>query len=196
MRPLYYNKEIQRPSNVETATTIPMTDELERAYYIGLHPLANDERVIKVDGVHTRQRVALDIDGNKYTHYLATPDAGLVYQPDLDKIDADALLKAEVSAKVARDKALDELTIENNTVFYDANNKAIGNMSAVVSLANWKFNQSLLVTNNHVDSYQLIYKDTLVTWKGADNAPHTVMIESICEALETSMTNVSTILGL
>lgn len=109
--------------------------------------------------------------------------------------DEQALL-FESEVKQARDKALDELTVENNTVFYDANGKAIGNMSAVVALASWKFNQSLLVTNSYVDSYQLIYKDTSVTWKGADNAPHTVMVESICEALETSMTNVSIILGL
>ena len=102
----------------------------------------------------------------------------------------------EQLAKEAKTKALDELVITHNTVAYDANGRAIGNMSAVMGVANFKYNQAIALGTPAVDAYQLIYKDTKIWWKGADNQPHEVMIESVCEALEKSMTEVAVILGL
>lgn len=106
-------------------------------------------------------------------------------------INQEAELVGDKAIKVA---GLDGLTITHNTVFYDADNKSIGNMSAVVALAGWKFNQALANGFTVVEAYQIVYKDTTVNWKGADNLVHTVQAESICETLEVSMIEVATIL--
>lgn len=98
--------------------------------------------------------------------------------------------------KVTRNKTLDKLVVTANTVAYDANGKAIGNMASVVSLANWKFNQGLATGNSADVTYQAIYKDTTVVWKGADNVLHTVMVESVCEALEVSMIEVANLVAV
>lgn len=100
------------------------------------------------------------------------------------------------STKQAKIKSLDELIITHNTVAYDAHGRAIGNMSAVVGIANFKYNQLLAQDVLAADAYQWIYKDTKIWWKGADDKPHEVMIESVCEALELSMNGISKILGL
>lgn len=103
-------------------------------------------------------------------------------------------ITADKDAKITR---LKNLVVTVNTVFYNADGNSIGNMGAVVSLANFKYNQAVALTGaTPTQAYQVIYKDTKVTWKGADNKPHDVMIESVCEALEKSMTSVATEIGV
>jgi len=121
-------------------------------------------------------------------------------------------------AKDARTKELDELVITHNTVAYDANGKAIGNMSAVMGVANFKALSAMYdISRDMIDedsdnyigtehvmygycmmvvvTYEAVYKSK-IGWKGADNEAHEVQIESVCEALEKSMLGVSDILGL
>jgi len=98
--------------------------------------------------------------------------------------------------KAEKESTLEKLTITTNTVMYDANGKAIGNMSAVVNVANWKYNQAVARGYEPLEAYTAIYKNTKVDWIGADNKTHTVAVESICEALEASMLEVATVLGV
>lgn len=100
------------------------------------------------------------------------------------------------TANYVKNKALDELVITHNTVAYDAHGRAIGNMSAVMGVANFKYNQAVSQGMSPVSAYQMIYKDTKIFWKGADDKPHEVMIESVCEALEKSMLEVANIIGV
>ncbi len=90
---------------------------------------------------------------------------------------------------------------------YDANGKAIGNMAAVMGIANFKYNQLVSlgvlddVTGDYVpmtplETYTFVYKTSKIWWKGADDNPHEVMIESVCEALEKSMLEVASIIGV
>jgi len=123
-------------------------------------------------------------------------DANGFYAKDEAKLQEKADKKVVEQAKVDKDKALDELVITHNTVAYDANGKAIGNMSAVMGVANFKYNQMLASDFLPSDAYQAIYKETKIWWRGADDKAHEVMIESVCEALELSMLGVSDILGL
>jgi len=99
-------------------------------------------------------------------------------------------------SKSNRDIAMQNIVITHNTVAYDANNKAIGNMSAVIGIANFKYNQLLAQDVLPSDAYSIIYKETKIFWKGADNKPHEIMIESVCEALEMSMLEVAKIIGV
>ena len=101
------------------------------------------------------------------------------------------------ATKRAKEKKLDDLIVSVNTVFYNSNGKSIGNMGAVVALANFKYNQAIALAGaTPAEAYQAIYKDTKITWKGADNKGHNVAVESICEALEKSMQGVATVLGV
>ena len=140
--------------------------------------LENDGRFIKRE------------DGSYYDFY------NIDGTPDLTEQAKHDTAIVEARAKQARDTELNELKITHNTVAYDANGKAIGNMSAVMGIANFKYNQAVANGEAPATVYQRIYKDTQIFWKGADNEPHEVMIESICEALEKSMLKVSNILGL
>jgi len=160
----------------------------------------------------------LDIDGN-----VVEPEVTELVRPYVPPVqtDIDLLVTEDIDykvysgelAKVKKDNALEALQVEHNTVMYDANGKAIGNMNAVVSLAGFKyitltdqFKASALADTTKTDTEKLvaiaknevavraeIYKNTTVSWKGADNVLHTVMVESICEALEASMSQVGTI---
>jgi hypothetical protein len=109
-------------------------------------------------------------------------------------VEATDEIKA-YNAKLAvetKQDTLGTLVITANTVAYDANGKAIGNMSAVVGLANFKFIQEMIkIYPELAPVYQAIYKDTIIGWRGADNLPHEVQVESICEALEAGMIEVA-----
>jgi len=102
-------------------------------------------------------------------------------------------------SKADKSKALDGIKVNQNTVYYDANGTAIGNMSSVVAIAGFRYNQytsigvaldpttpTVLTVLAPIDAYNAVYKST-VKWKGADNVVHTVQVESICEALEAGM---------
>jgi len=93
-------------------------------------------------------------------------------------------------------KKLNELKITSNSVAYDANGKAIGNMSAVVSLANAKFNASLANGIAPDVAYRVIYKDKKIGWKNANNDISMVQVESIVEALEKSMYEIAKVVGV
>lgn len=97
--------------------------------------------------------------------------------------------------KAVKVKELDELIIEHNTVAYDANGKAIGNMAGVVALAGFKFNKAIAEGTSPAVAYQAIYKDTTIGWKTVDNSISMVQVESVCEALEKSMIKLSEIIG-
>jgi len=99
-------------------------------------------------------------------------------------------------AKVEKQKTLDTLSVTANTVAYDANGKAISNMGAIVSLANYKFNKALADGASVADAYKAIYKDTKIGWKGYDNKVHQVEVESICEALEAGMQEMAKVIGV
>lgn len=108
----------------------------------------------------------------------------------------EVVSRAKEDFKILKVKTLDELTITANTVAFDANGKAIGNMGAVLAVANFKFNQALSVGVPADIAYQSIFKDTKIGWKGADNAVHAVQIETVAEALEKSMHAVAEVLGV
>ena len=116
--------------------------------------------------------------------------------PEVTEAMLDAYLATrEDLQKVIKVKTLDELTITANTVAFDANGKAIGNMGAVLAVANFKFNQALAIGVPADIAYRSIFKDTKIGWKGADNAVHVVQIETVAEALEKSMHAVAEVLG-
>ena len=134
--------------------------------------------------------LTLKDNGDYEKHYKA--DMSL----DTVAIQADTDAEAAKIAKESRDKSLDDLVITHNTVAYDANGKSIGNMSAVMGVANFKYNQAVANGTSPAIAYQLIYKDTKIFWKGFDDKPHEVQIESVCEVLEKSMLEVASIIGV
>jgi len=87
------------------------------------------------------------------------------------------------------------LVITVNDIGIDANSDAINSMSAVVALANFKFNALLADGKAADEAYKTIYNST-VDWKGADNNIYTLKITDICTALETAMGAVANILGV
>jgi len=117
------------------------------------------------------------------------------YNVEIDEYLASSDIYTDRLRKEKKEQ-LDKLVITTNTVAYDANGKAIGNMSAVVGLANFKFNQALASGIAPDIAYQSVYKDVKVGWKGADNIVHMVQIESIAEALEAGMQEVAKVLGV
>ena len=126
-------------------------------------------------------------------------------------------MDAMLDIKDAKIKELENILVEQHGVEYDGNMKAQHNMSAVGTLANWKFNQALgqllLQASMNTDMpeasraviatlgqatigiYNAIYKDTKMLWKGADNEIHTVQGESILESLEKAMYEVGKIVA-
>lgn len=163
-----------------------------------------------VDGISKsvdESLLTFDSEGRVYKHYNADMSLSVKdIQADIDS----AIAKKVKDAKV---DALDALQVTHNTVAYDANGRAIGNMSAVMGVANFKYNQGCKeiedfnMSNTEMDIltklekivvekqqlYTKIYKDTKISWKGADDKIHSVMIESVCEALEASMLEVAKI---
>jgi len=121
-------------------------------------------------------------------------------EPDAEFTEEELLAKVTAltvtEAKMAKEKALEDIVITHNTVAYDADDRAIGNMSAVMGIANFKYNQLLAQDVLPSDAYLIIYKETKIFWKGADDKPHEIMIESVCEALEMSMLEVAKIIGV
>jgi len=119
-----------------------------------------------------------------------TPESEFTEEELLTKVTALTAIKA----KLVKEKALEGIVITHNTVAYDAHGRAIGNMSAVMGIANFKFNQAVSIGGaTNEEAYQAIYKDTVIFWRGADDKTHEVMIESVCEVLEKAMLAVAEI---
>ena len=146
-------------------------------------------------GILPESQLTLQEDGNIFVAYLPDTVDGK-YVPDMDKVNEAIELEAKEKAKVIKYKAIDDLVITHNTVAYDADGKSIGNMSAVMGVANFKFNQAITQGIAVDEAYNFVYKESKIWWKGADDKPHEVMIESVCEALEKSMLGVADILGV
>lgn len=98
--------------------------------------------------------------------------------------------------KEEKEKKLNKLVVTANTILYNADGKALGNMASVVGIANWSFNQLLANGTSALDAYDAVYKSTTVNWRGADNTTHSVQVESICEALKASMVEIAVVLGV
>jgi len=137
--------------------------------------------------------------------YKDEPDENGIYQPDDEKIQNKLDVIAQEEAKKTKAKELSELVIDINTVLYDAHQEAIGNMAAVVAIATATFQRAISVgvvkagetvptIMTPAEAYKYVYKDQTVTWKGADNKPHTVQVESLVEASEKAMTAKAVIL--
>jgi len=94
--------------------------------------------------------------------------------------------------KGQRDKLVKDMEVVVNTVAFDADENSMDRMNRVVSIANFKFNQAIAQGTAPALAYDAIYK-TQVFWKGADNLPHTVQVESLAEALEVGLTDMATI---
>ena len=131
-------------------------------------------------------------------------DGEIMYNYAQDRLQKDAtegdVLKAiakgtEYWAKYRKTTALAELVIEANTIAYDADGRSIGNMASVLSVASSKFNRAI-ASGTPIDvAYKVIYVDTLIGWKTADNSIPMVNAEAITDALETSMNRVAEVIG-
>lgn len=195
-------------------TSIPNTTQKEplvpKVGFAVCFDESKDEWEYKVDNRDKTAYVTSDKSEIKITYIGAIKSEHTLKKPtQFDKWDEvkkgwveDTQLKTdyeEAQAKIQKAKELNELTIDINTVFYDANQEAIGNMAAVVAIATAKFQKAISVgivkegdteptLMNNAQAYQYVYKDQKVTWKGADNKPHVVQVESLVEASEKAMT--------
>ncbi len=120
----------------------------------------------------------------------------------------DAVAKGEYEeqqAKIEKAQELSTLTITNNTVLYDAHQEAIGNMAAIIGIANATYIRAVsvglvlegeteAVVMTPADAYNYVYKQT-VNWKGADDKWHTVQLESLVETTQKAMTEKATVLS-
>jgi len=115
--------------------------------------------------------------------------------------DSQAVTKhEEAQAKIQKEEELKSLTIDINTVLYDANQEALGNFATVISIANATFNKAISIGIDGTvmsleDAYNYVYKEQTVNWKGADNKWHTVQIESIVQTAQDAMTKKAEILA-
>ncbi|AXH14377.1 hypothetical protein CP985_05595 [Malaciobacter mytili LMG 24559] len=110
----------------------------------------------------------------------------------LKELEDEAYQNEKQQAKRDKEKELNSLVIDYNTVLYDANGEALGNMSTVISIANATFNKAISIGIDGTvmsleNAYNYVYKEQTVNWKGADNKAHTVQIESLVEASQKAM---------
>lgn len=154
----------------------------------------------------TKQELKVDYLGViKIEHTTIKPNEFDVWNETIKAWKEDAIAKSEYEkeqAKIQKEIELNTLTITNNTVLYDAHQEAIGNMSAVIGIANATYIRLISVgtqENGNVpmsaaDAYNNVYKQT-VNWKGADDKWHTVQLESLVETTQKAMTEKATVLS-
>lgn len=109
-------------------------------------------------------------------------------------------------AKENKLKALDSLIVSANTVPFDADNQSINYMSSVIGLASFKMLQGMYNISDAKEIEELTEFDSLiislyettfksrVEWKNANNTISNVQLETVAEALEKSMQEVSNII--
>jgi len=112
---------------------------------------------------------------------------GMVTHTDIEVYEEDKL----VGKPAIKEQAKKDMKTEHNLVSYDTDTTSLVYMNAVTNLANFKFIQALVDSDVSLQPiYDAVYKST-IDWKGSDNLPHTVQIESIAEAIEMAMTSLA-----
>ena len=128
-------------------------------------------------------------------------DGAVVYNYAQDRLQQDApesdVLKTiakgtEYWVKYRKDNKLNTLVITANTVPFDADNTSINYMSSVLTIANFKMIQAVANGADMADVYDSIYK-TVIEWRNANNTVSSVELETVAEALETSMLEVDSV---
>jgi len=102
----------------------------------------------------------------------------------------------EEIARKKKKETLEKLQVELDNIKFDANVNALGNMNAVVNLANWNFNKLLANGIAPEDAYEDIYINMQIKWKTADNNVVPITIEVVCNALEKGIKTVAEIVGV
>lgn len=128
---IYYNKQTMKQAQTQSEDTLPMADELMADYkhYAGNQQDKSLELIQEVGEIPYLKRYALDENGNRYRHYLGTKDEDGIYQPDLEKINSDELLKAKEAKKTELKTAFREACEES--VLYNGVNYHGGEDSAM-----------------------------------------------------------------
>ena len=124
-----------------------------------------------------------------YEQLLLQKDAP---QELIDKEIAKRLVEIEYERKVS---TLDTLTVEADTIAYDADGKSLGNMASVLSVANFKFNQAIAAGTPLADAYTYVYETETIGWKTVQNTVELITIAKVANALEVSMHRVAEVIG-
>lgn len=104
--------------------------------------------------------------------------------------------------KNQKEETINKLIVENNGVKLDAHNTGRADMTGVLAVANFKFNQlvtsklgsGMNITQAYQEAYDEVYKDT-VSWKGSDNTVHNIQIESVGESAFKAFDSYAKIIG-
>ena len=151
-----------------------------------------------------QEEIDISMDKNDYS-------LGMLPEEDEGAIQvAKENLKADTTK--AKKEAIESLVIENNSIAYAGDDLSQLRMSCTIALANHAFNknigleltklaQSPLIPDEAkplvggiaqvlTGTYNAVYKDNKVPWKGADSKIHIVEVESIAEALLKAMRSV------
>ena len=128
-------------------------------------------------------------------------DGEIIYNYAQDRLQQDApeldVLKAiekgtEYWVKYRKNNKLNTLVVTANTVPFDADNTSINYMSSVLTIANFKMIQAVANGADMADVYDSIYK-TAIEWRNANNTISNVDLETVAEALETSMIEIGSV---
>lgn len=138
-----------------------------------------------------QEEVRTEEDGTEYIMYNYGQSRLQKDAPESDVLKTIAK-GTEYWVKYRKDTKLDTLVITANTVPFDADNTSINYMSSVLSIANFKMIQSVANGADMADVYDSIYK-TVIEWRNANNTVSNVELETVAEALETSMMEVGSV---
>lgn len=138
-----------------------------------------------------QEEVRTEEDGTEYIMYNYGQSRLQKDAPESDVLKTIAK-GTEYWVKYRKDTKLDTLVITANTVPFDADNTSINYMSSVLSIANFKMIQSVANGADMADVYDSIYK-TVIEWRNANNTVSNVELETVAEALETSMMEIGSV---
>lgn len=138
-----------------------------------------------------QEEVRTEEDGTEYIMYNYGQSRLQKDAPESDVLKTIAK-GTEYWVKYRKDTKLDTLVITANTVPFDADNTSINYMSSVLSIANFKMIQSVANGADMADVYDSIYK-TAIEWRNANNTVSNVELETVAEALETSMMEIGSV---
>jgi len=155
-----------------------------------------------------QEEIDISMDKNDYS-------LGMLPEEDEGAIQvAKENLKADTTK--AKKEAIESLVVENNGIPYAGDDTSALRMASTVALANHAYNknigleltklaQSPLIPDEAkplvggiaqvlTGTYEAVYKENKVPWKGNDSKIHNVEIESIAEALLKTMQSVGGII--